>query len=208
MLCTYYSKAIFISSSVWQSILQICCILKPLGFNANISAAKKKKERKKKLEVVGTCRHLKVKQIRCGLFQRGRGEGSTCRTDSACWWPSERKGWRDGGGSGVWEYERGTAGLLLSGLKSLGAPALRTEPALVFRRTWLPSGHDCAPCVLRSREFGREKCLLVSRDSARNNSEKPAAATFETEEAGGVCWHFEALKGCQCSAAPPFFSGL
>ena len=48
MLCTYYSKAIFISSSVWQSILQICCILKPLGFNANISAEKKKKRKKKK----------------------------------------------------------------------------------------------------------------------------------------------------------------
>lgn len=83
---------------------------------------------------------------------------------------SERKGWRDGGGSGVWEYERGTAGLLLSGLKSLGAPALQTEPALVFRRTDFQVDMTVPLCVLRSREFRREKCLLVSRDSARNNS--------------------------------------
>lgn len=30
----------------------------------------------------------------------------------------------------MWEYERGTAGLLLSGRRSLGAPASQTEPAL------------------------------------------------------------------------------
>lgn len=94
MLCTYYSKAISIGISVWQSILRISHIMKPLGFNANISATKKKKVKKKKLEVVGTCRHLKVKQIRCGLSQRGRGERSTCLTESACWWPARG---RDGG---------------------------------------------------------------------------------------------------------------
>ncbi|KAI9528541.1 hypothetical protein NQZ68_020367 [Dissostichus eleginoides] len=47
---------------------------------------------------------------------------------------------RDGGGSGEWEQERGTAGLLLSGLKSLGAPASKQSRSVSGGQT--PSGHD------------------------------------------------------------------
>lgn len=78
----------------------------------------------------------------------------------------ERKGWRR---KCVWEYKRGTAGLLVSGLKSLGAPASK-QSQLCFA-----GGQDCkwtwlCPLHFQSQELQREKCLLVSQ-TARNNSE-------------------------------------
>ncbi|AWP01520.1 Hypothetical protein SMAX5B_012735 [Scophthalmus maximus] len=70
----------------------------------------------------------------------------------------------------VWECERGTAGPLLSGLKSLGAPASAQQSQLCFQEDRPTSGHDCALSRFQSQEFQSEKCLLVSQ-TARNNSE-------------------------------------
>lgn len=59
---------------------------------------------------------------------------------------------RDGGGSGVWEYERGTAGLLLSGLESLGAPASK-QSQLCFQEDRLQVDMTVPLCISSLRSF-------------------------------------------------------
>lgn len=158
MSCTYFYKAIIISLSTRRSVLNrtapmlqktvyiqhIWCIMKLLRFNTNISVAKKKK---KKFEVA-LAFTSQTDEMWFALVRSG-WEIHLPHWLRACWWS---EGGRDGGGSGVWEYERGTAGLLLSGLKSLGAPASK-QSQLCFQGGQTLSGHDCAPLHFQSQEF-------------------------------------------------------
>ncbi len=90
----------------------------------------------------------------------------------------EGKAWRR---KFVWECERGTAGLLLSGLKSLGAPASKQSP-LCFQEDRLKVDMTVPLAFPVSGVFGERSAYQSV--ILPEITQKPAAATFETEEAG------------------------
>lgn len=111
--------------------------------------------------------------------------------------PADGQSGSDGGGSGVWECEWGSAGLLLSGLESLGAPAAKQSQLCLDR----PAVDVTVPSHFQSQEFRGEKCLLVRR-SARNNSGTSSHSSLKQRRLVEITQSLltlQTLKGCQCS---------
>lgn len=146
MLCTYYSKAISISISMWQSILRISHIMKPLGFNANISATKKKKKKKEEARSGWNPPAFKSQTDSLRFVSARAGWEIHLPHWLSLLMASERKGWREGRRRkwcvGVREGHSGPAAL---GAEEPGSASPPNRASSCFQEDRLPSGHDCAP---------------------------------------------------------------
>lgn len=141
--------------------------------------------------------------MKSGLFYCGESERSTCHSDVACWCPqsgARREEGMESWGSGVWEYERGHSRPAALRVEEPGSASFQTDPAL-FSGGQPQRGHACAPYI--SNLWSIEERSAHQSVRLPKITPKSAAATFETEETGGrlhsLCWHFQTLKGCQCS---------